>query len=81
MLRMLLLGRFLVRLVLHGLLVLLVAGVGEALADGLLAGVAVCGADDELVDFEGVGVLGGGGADAEVVVGGEFDLERWISIC
>jgi hypothetical protein len=68
LLGVLLLRGFLVRLVLHGLLVLLVSRVGEALADGLFASVAVCGADDEFVDFERVGVFGGGGADTEIVV-------------
>lgn len=76
---MLLLCRFLVWLVLDRLLVLLVACIGTR-ADGLLAGVRVRGRDDELVDFERVGILGGRRADTEVVVLGELDLLRLVSV-
>lgn len=54
------------------LLVLGLALVGPG--SGLLAGVGVGGGDEELVDFEGIGVFGGGGGDAEVVAVGELDL-------
>ena len=41
---------------------------------GLFAGVGVGGGDDEFLDFEGVGVFGGGGGDTEVVAFWELDL-------
>lgn len=40
----------------------------------LLAGVGVCGSDDETVDFERVRVFGAGGGNTKVVPLGEFDL-------
>lgn len=73
LLGVLLLCGFLVGLVLHGLL-LLVSRIGEVLFVGLFAGVRGCGRYDELVDFEGVGVLGARGADTEVVVLRKLDL-------
>lgn len=56
------------------LLLLVLLGVCVAVLVWLFARVGVCSADDEFVDFEGVGVFGGGGAYAEVVAFGEFDL-------
>ena len=56
------------------LLLLVLLGVCVAVLVWLFARVRGCGADDELVDFEGVGVFGGRGADAEVVAVWEFDL-------
>jgi hypothetical protein len=56
------------------LLLLVLLGVCVAILVWLFAGVRVCGGDDEFVDFEGVGVFGGGGAYAKVVAFGEFDL-------
>jgi hypothetical protein len=44
------------------------------LAIGLFARVGVCGGHDEFMDFEGVGVFGGGGADTKVVAFWEVDL-------
>ena len=41
---------------------------------GLFAGVGVGGGHDEFLDFEGVGVFGGGGGDTEVVPFWELDL-------
>jgi hypothetical protein len=60
------------------LLLVLLLGVDVVLLAqvGLFARVRVGGRDDELVDFEGVGVLGGGRAYTEVVAFREIDLER-----
>jgi hypothetical protein len=41
---------------------------------GLFARVGVGGGHDEFVDFEGVGVFGGGGADTKIVAFWEVDL-------
>ena len=45
---------------------------------GLFARVSICGGDDEFLDLEGVGVLGGGGGDTEMVAFGELDLCTWL---
>jgi hypothetical protein len=73
LLLLLVVGLLLVDLLGCEVLLLLVC-VGGAVAIRLFAGVGVCGGDDELEDFERVGVLGGGCADAEVIAFGEFDL-------
>lgn len=53
----------------------MVVGRWVALPVGLFAGDRFCGADDELVDFERVGVFGcRGGTDTEVVAFWELDL-------
>ena len=54
----------------HVLLLLVLLGIGVSLSVGFFAGEGVCGRDDELVDFEGVGVFGAGGTYAKVVAFG-----------
>ena len=61
------------------LLLLLLALVGILFpGTGLFARVSICGGDDEFLDLEGVGVLGGGGGDTEMVAFGELDLCTWL---
>ena len=74
-------GRFSAGLgLLHSLLVLLllIVVVLLVLVDlvgvGFFAGGRTGGGDDELLDFEGIGVLGAGCGDTEMVAFGEFDL-------
>jgi hypothetical protein len=61
------------------LLLLVLLGVCVAVLVWLFTRVGVCSTDDEFVDFEGVGIFGGGGAYAEVVAFGEFDLRSSLA--
>lgn len=61
------------------LLLLLLALVGILFpGTGLFARVSICGRDNEFLDLEGVGVLGGGGGNTEMVAFGELDLCTWL---
>lgn len=48
------------------------------LPTGFFAGDGGGGGEDELGEFEAVGIVGGGSCDAEVVVGREEDLRSGI---
>lgn len=60
------------------LLLLVLVGIGDVLLVWLFTRVRFCGANCELMDFEGVRVFSRGGAHTEIVAFWEFDLKQHL---